>query len=164
MKLTEGDVDLAIIKEFAKDKELIQDSNKIQKEQTKKRMANLDRIPIYFSLANVSKRIQNMDISKIPTRENLADMIVMLSMRPAEVRSLQINYYEPDSSNIPSWYKEGYSWYCTGYLKSRGEKKKNTDPRPFLSMEKNPKRARELLTWIQDAIKAKKLSDPIFTE
>ena len=90
-------------------------------------MANPNRISIHFSLANVSKRIQNMDISKIPTRENLADVIVMLSMRPAEVRSLQINYYEPDSSNIPSWYKEGYSWYCTGYLKSRGKKKENPD-------------------------------------
>ena len=31
-------------------------------------------------------------------------------------------------------------------------------------MKKNPERVRELLTWIQDAIKAKKLSDPIFTE
>ncbi|GBC05452.1 hypothetical protein RclHR1_06230012 [Rhizophagus clarus] len=61
----------------------------------------------------MSKRIQNMDISKIPTREDLVDVIVMLSMRPAEVRSLQINYYEPDSSNILAWYKEGYSWYCT---------------------------------------------------
>src|SRR6266498_2221639 len=164
VKLAEGDVDPAIIEEFAKDKDLIQDSNKIQKERTKKQMANPDRIPIHFSLANVSERIQNMDISKIPTRENLADMIVMLSMRSAEVRSLQINHYESDPSNIPAWYKEGYSWYCTGYLKSRGEKKKNPDPRPFLSMEKNPECARELLTWIQDAIKAKKLSDPVFTE
>ncbi|CAB5357829.1 unnamed protein product [Rhizophagus irregularis] len=31
-------------------------------------------------------------------------------------------------------------------------------------MEKNPERARELLTWIQDAIKAKKLRDPVYTE
>src|SRR4051812_14756649 len=31
-------------------------------------------------------------------------------------------------------------------------------------MEKNSECARELLTWIQDAIKAKKLSDPVFTE
>ncbi|RIA82848.1 hypothetical protein C1645_834710 [Glomus cerebriforme] len=113
VKLAEGDVDSAIIEEFAKDKNLIQDSNKIQKERTKKRMANLDRIPIHFSLANVSKRIQNIDISKISTRENLADVIVMLSMRPAE---------------------------------------------------KNPECARELLIWIQDAIKAKKLFDPVFTE
>ncbi len=43
-----------------------------------------------------------MDISKIPTKENLADVIVMLSMRLAEVRSFQINYYELDSLNIPS--------------------------------------------------------------
>ncbi|UZO08775.1 uncharacterized protein OCT59_029026 [Rhizophagus irregularis] len=49
----------------------------------------------------------------------------MLSMRPVEIRSLQINYYEPDPSNIPAWYKEGYSWYCTGYLKNKGEKKEN---------------------------------------
>ena len=31
-------------------------------------------------------------------------------------------------------------------------------------MEKNLKRVRKLLTWIQNAIKAKKLSDPVFTE
>ncbi|KAF0416557.1 highly derived d5-like helicase-primase: PROVISIONAL [Gigaspora margarita] len=164
IKLAEGGVSPEIINTYAKDPKLIQESNKIQKKQTKKRMANPDRIPIHFSSARVLKRIQNMDVSKIPSKEDLADVIVMLSMRPAEVRSLQIIYYEPDSLNVPVWYKEGYSWYCTGYLKSRGEKKKNPEPRPFLSMEKNPERARELLTWIQDAIKAKKLSDPIFTK
>ena len=31
-------------------------------------------------------------------------------------------------------------------------------------MEKNPERTRELLTWIQDAIKAGKLRDPVYTE
>jgi hypothetical protein len=31
-------------------------------------------------------------------------------------------------------------------------------------MEKDPERARELLTWIQDAIKAGKLRDPVYTE
>ncbi|CAB4400296.1 unnamed protein product [Rhizophagus irregularis] len=166
VKLAEGGVNPAIIEEFAKDKKLIQDSNKIQKEQTKKRLANSGkiRIPKHLSSARVLKRIQNMDVSKVPTKEDLVDVIVMLSMRPAEVRSLQINHYEPDPSNIPAWYKEGYSWYCTGYLKSKGEKKENPDPRPFLSMEKNPERARELLTWIQDAIKAKKLRDPVYTE
>ncbi|CAB4392846.1 unnamed protein product [Rhizophagus irregularis] len=166
VKLAEGGVNPAIIEEFAKDKKLIQDSNKIQKEQTKKRLANSGkiRIPKHLSSASVFKRIQNMDVSKVPTKEDFVDVIVMLSMRPAEVRSLQINHYEPDPSNIPAWYKEGYSWYCTGYLKSKGEKKENPDPRPFLSMEKNPERARELLTWIQDAIKAKKLRDPVYTE
>ena len=94
-------------------------------------MANPDRIPIHFSLANVSKRLQNIDTSKIPTREDLADVIVMLNMRPGEVRSLQINHYELDSSNIPAWYKEGYSWYCTDYLKSRGERRKILSPGHF---------------------------------
>ncbi|RGB26538.1 hypothetical protein C1646_770326 [Rhizophagus diaphanus] len=109
MKLAEGSVDSAIIEEFTKDKSLIQDSNKIQKEQTKKQMANPDRISIHFSLANMSKRLQNIDTFKILTKEDLADMIVMLSMRPGEVKSLQINYYKLDPSNIPAWYKEGYS-------------------------------------------------------
>ncbi|CAB5296187.1 unnamed protein product [Rhizophagus irregularis] len=31
-------------------------------------------------------------------------------------------------------------------------------------MEKDPECARELLTWIQDAIKAGKLRDPVYTE
>ena len=48
-----------------------------------------------------------MDISKIPTRENLVDVVVMLSMRPAEVGSLQINHYEVDPSNPPAWYEDG---------------------------------------------------------
>src|SRR5437763_14192578 len=99
-------------------------------------MANLNRIPIHFSLANVSKRLQNIDTSKIPTRENLADVIVMLSMRLGEVRSLQINHYELDPSNISAWYKEGYSWYCTGYLKDREEKKENYEFQIFIFMKK----------------------------
>src|SRR4051794_32200501 len=96
VKLIEGGVDLAIIDTFAKDKDRIQESNKIQRKRTKKRMAKAPRIPKHFSLANVSKRIQNMDVSKIPTREDLADIIIMLSMRPSEVTSLRIKHYEPD--------------------------------------------------------------------
>jgi hypothetical protein len=127
-------------------------------------MANPDRIPIHFSLARVTERLQNMDVSKNPTREDLADVIVMLSMRPAEVRSLQINHYELDLSNLPVWYENGYSWYCTGYVKNKGKNKDNPEPRPFLSIEKDPERARTLLIWIQEAIKAGKLSDPTFSE
>jgi hypothetical protein len=44
VKLAESDVDPAIIEAFAKDKKLIQDSNKIQKERTKKRLANSGKI------------------------------------------------------------------------------------------------------------------------
>ncbi|CAG8740334.1 630_t:CDS:2, partial [Cetraspora pellucida] len=51
-------------------------------------MANLDKISVYFFLARVSKRLQNIDTFKIPTRKDLADMIVMSSIRPAEYPSL----------------------------------------------------------------------------
>ena len=68
----------------------------------------------------------------------------MLCMRPADVKNLCINYYK--SNNDSEWYNSKYSWY-TGYAKN-----KNNEPRPFLSMENNPERSRELLIWIQKAI------------
>ncbi|GBB85892.1 hypothetical protein RclHR1_12330013 [Rhizophagus clarus] len=92
--------------------------------------------------------------------QDLADVIVMLSMRSAEVTSLQIINYKPDSKDLPAWYKAGYSWYCTGCRKQRDKLMLMR----LLSMEKDPERARELLTWIQDAIKAGKLCDPVYTE
>ncbi|CAG8728653.1 22570_t:CDS:2 [Rhizophagus irregularis] len=92
--------------------------------------------------------------------QDLADVIVMLSMRPAEVSSLQIINYKPDSKDPPAWYKAGYSWYCTGCRKQRDK----LMPMRLLSMEKDLEHARELLTWIQDAIKAEKLRDPVYTE
>src|SRR5438128_8811860 len=77
--------------------------------------------------------------------QNLIDIMIMLCMRPADVKGLCINYYKPN--NVSNWYNSEYSWYYTGYAKN-----KNNEPRPFLSMEKNPVRARELLIWIQKAI------------
>ncbi|CAG8729615.1 8092_t:CDS:2, partial [Rhizophagus irregularis] len=108
----------------------------------------------------VHRRLQNIDTSKIPSMQDLADVIVMLSMRPAEVLSFQIINYKPDSEDLPAWYKAGYSWYCTGCHKQRDKQM----PMRLLSMEKDPEHARKLLTWIQDAIKAGKLRDPVYTE
>jgi hypothetical protein len=94
-----------LIDTYAKDPDVTTASNKIQKKRTEQNLAdNQSKTPLYFSLANVRKRIQNMDVSKISTQENLADVIVILNMRPAEVRSLQINHYEVDLSNPPAWY------------------------------------------------------------
>jgi hypothetical protein len=45
----------------------------------------------------------------------------------------------------------------TGYAKNRGQQ---DIPRVFRSLEKNEKRARELLTWIQEAIVSGVLRDP----
>ena len=62
-------------------------------------------------------------------------------MRPADVAGLCIDRYEA-SDKI--WYDPDYSWYCTDYSKTKetgvGEFQ------PFLSMEKDPIRAKEFLT------------------
>ncbi|KAF0398403.1 hypothetical protein F8M41_009857 [Gigaspora margarita] len=88
---------------------------------------------------------------------------MMLSMRPTEATTLRIIYYETDELNPLEWYNPDYSWYCTGYIKNKGETKNNSEPQPFLSMEKNPERAKKLLTWIQDAIATRKLRNPVYS-
>ncbi|CAG8757511.1 11425_t:CDS:2 [Rhizophagus irregularis] len=52
------------------------------------------------------------------------------------------------------WYDPKYSWNCTGYSKTKEETGVG-EPRPFLSMEKDPIRAKEFLAWIQKAIPEK---------
>ncbi|CAG8630037.1 1010_t:CDS:2 [Cetraspora pellucida] len=89
------------------------------------------------------RRIQNINTTKIPTMQDLADVIMMLSMRPAE-------------------YKSDYSWYCIEYIKNK-EVKNNSKSQQFLSIKKNPKYAKELLTWIQDAIATRKLHNSVYS-
>ncbi|CAG8459676.1 638_t:CDS:2 [Cetraspora pellucida] len=102
---------------YAKLPEVTRASNEIQKRQ----------------LAEGLRRIQNINTTKIPTMQDLAD------------------------------YKPGYSWYCIGYIKNKGEAKNNPEPQQFLSMEKNPECAKELLTWIQDAITTRKLCNSVYS-
>ncbi|CAG8791044.1 24752_t:CDS:2, partial [Dentiscutata erythropus] len=64
----------------------------------------------------------------------------------SDVKNFRINRYKPSRE---SWYNPDYSWYCIGYAKNKGEVE---EPRPFLSIEKNPIQARELLIWIQRSI------------
>ena len=148
--LAEYGVDPELIDRYAMDSKTTMASNKIQQERTEKHLADPGRTPEHFTFEKVLRRLQNIDISKIPSMQDLADVIVMLSMRPAEVSSLQIINYKPDSKDLPAWYKAGYSWYCTGCRKQRDKQM----PMRLLSMEKDSEHARELLTWIQDAIKA----------
>ncbi|CAG8769919.1 15792_t:CDS:2, partial [Dentiscutata erythropus] len=81
------------------------------------------------------RRIQNINTTKISTMQDLADVIMMLSMKPAKVATLRIIHYEPGESNSPEWYKS----------------------------ENNPEYAKELLTWIQDAIATRKLRNPVYS-
>ncbi|GES86469.1 hypothetical protein GLOIN_2v1876937 [Rhizophagus clarus] len=107
--------------------------------------------PEHFLLEPVQERLEKCDFSLSPSKEDLVDVMIMLSMRPADVATLRIDKYEA-SDEI--WYDPKYSWYCTGYSKTKEETGVG-EPRPFLSMEKNPVRAREFLTWIQKAIPEK---------
>jgi hypothetical protein len=75
----------------------------------------------------------------------------MLSMRSADVAGLSIDKYEA-SDEI--WYDPKFSWYCTGYSKTKEETGAG-EPRPFFSMKKDPIQAKEFLIWIQKAIPEK---------
>ncbi|KAF0484151.1 hypothetical protein F8M41_023079 [Gigaspora margarita] len=72
-------------------------------------LPNPSKTPKHFSLEKGLRRIQNINTTKIPTMQDLADVIIMLSMRPAEVATLCIIHYEPGELNPPEWYKSGYS-------------------------------------------------------
>ncbi|CAG8820220.1 6256_t:CDS:1, partial [Gigaspora rosea] len=162
-ELAEAGVDPEQINIYAKLPNITQASNKIQKRKLEQGLISRPKTPKHFSLEEGLRRLQNIHTTETPTLQDLADVIMMLSMRPAEATTLRIIYYEPDESNPSEWYNPDYSWYCTGYIKNKGEAKNNSEPRPFLSMEKNPERARELLTWIQNAIAIGKLRDPVYS-
>ncbi|GBB90266.1 hypothetical protein RclHR1_17160006 [Rhizophagus clarus] len=68
-----------------------------------------------------------------------------------DVATLRIDKYEA-SDEI--WYDPKYFWYCTGYSKTKEETGVGK-PRPFLSIKKDPIRAKEFLAWIQKAIPEK---------
>ncbi|GBB85898.1 hypothetical protein RclHR1_12340002 [Rhizophagus clarus] len=70
----------------------------------------------------------------------LADVMIMLCIRPAEIKNLRIS-----------------NGGVTGYSKNWGQQ---DIPRVFRSLEKNEKRAKQLLIWIQNAISSGQLRDP----
>ncbi|RGB34633.1 hypothetical protein C1646_668395 [Rhizophagus diaphanus] len=93
----------------------------------------------YYALESVKERLDSYDVSSKPDLQALADAMVMLCIRPTEVKSLRIA-----DGNM------------TGYAKYRGQ----VDIlRKFRSMEKDEDRAKQLLKWIQDAISSGELKD-----
>ncbi|GES74423.1 hypothetical protein GLOIN_2v1778880 [Rhizophagus clarus] len=93
-------------------------SNKIQKEKSllceDEGIHYLD----HFSLESVKERLDSYDVSNTPDKQALADVMIMLCIRPAEIKDLRI---------------------------SNGG---------------NEERAKQLLTWIQEAISSGRLGDP----
>ncbi|CAG8816697.1 6588_t:CDS:2, partial [Dentiscutata erythropus] len=59
--------------------------------------------PDYFSLESVKERLDGYDISNIPDKQALADVMIMLCIRPAEIKNLCIS-----------------NGAVTGYAKNRG--------------------------------------------
>ncbi|CAG8611255.1 20522_t:CDS:2, partial [Gigaspora margarita] len=115
-------------------------SNKIQKEHSEKRKNEGINFPDHFSLESVKERLDLYDVSNTPDKQTLADVMIMLCIRPAEIKNLRIS-----------------NGGVTGYAKNRGQQ---DIPRVFRSLEKNEEWAKELLTWIQEAIVSGQLRDP----
>ncbi|CAG8746559.1 24908_t:CDS:2 [Dentiscutata erythropus] len=114
--------------------------NKVQKERSEQCENEGINFPDHFSLELVKERLNLYDVFNIPDKLALADVMIMLCIRPAEIKNLRIS-----------------NGAVTGYAKNRGQQ---DIPRVFKSLEKNKERARELLSWIQEAIISGELRDP----
>ncbi|RGB26827.1 hypothetical protein C1646_769928 [Rhizophagus diaphanus] len=120
--------------------EITKESNKIQKEHSEQRENEGINFPNHFSLESVKERLDEYNVSNMPNKQALADVIIMLCIRPAKIKNLHI-----------------FNGGVTGYVKNRGAQ---DIPQVFRSLKKNEERARQLLTWIQEAISFRQLQDP----
>ena len=131
---------LPTIVEATKFPDFTEEANKIQRDNQKKAEANPTNYPDEFTLESVKERLDAYDLKTPPDYLALADIMVMLCIRPAELITLRIT----DSGVM-------------GYAKNRGQA---DIPRKFRSMEKNQERAKELLTWIQNSISSGRIGNP----
>ena len=66
-------------------------SNKIQKERRDQRESEGIDYLDHFSLESVKERLDLYDISNIPDKQALADVMIMLCIRPAKIKNLHIS-------------------------------------------------------------------------
>jgi len=97
--------------------EITKESNKIQKERSEQRENEGIDFPDHFSLESVKERLDEYNVSNIPDKQALADVMIMLCIRPAEIKNLRI-----------------FNGGVTGYAKNRGAQDIS---RVFRSLEKN---------------------------
>ncbi|CAG8810790.1 36729_t:CDS:2 [Gigaspora margarita] len=71
--------------------EITRSSNKIQKERSEKCKNEGIDFPDHFSLESVKERLDLYDVSNIPDKQALADVMIMLCIRPAEIKNLRIS-------------------------------------------------------------------------
>ncbi|CAJ0847663.1 13053_t:CDS:1 [Entrophospora sp. SA101] len=126
--------------EATKFPDITEDANKIQMDNRKKAETKRIDYPDEFTLESVKERLDAYNVKTLPDCQALADVMVMLCIRPAELTTLRITDVG-----------------VTGYAKNRGQP---DIPRKFRSMEKGQERAKELLTWIQNTISSGRMGDP----
>ncbi|GBC07840.1 hypothetical protein RclHR1_07720004 [Rhizophagus clarus] len=107
-------------------------ANKMQKECQKQYENEGINYPGHFAPESVKERLDVYVVSNVHDLLALADVMIMLCIRPAEIKTLRIANGD-----------------VIGYAKNWGQQ---DIPRVFISMEKNEEQASQLLTWIQDAI------------
>ncbi|CAG8630644.1 8406_t:CDS:2, partial [Paraglomus occultum] len=70
--------------------DITEDANKIQRDNRKKAEANRIDFPYHFTLESVRERLDAHDIKTLPDCQALADVMVMLCIHPAELKTLRI--------------------------------------------------------------------------
>ncbi|CAG8753070.1 15006_t:CDS:2 [Dentiscutata erythropus] len=70
--------------------DITEEANKIQMNNRKKAKTKYINYPDKFTLESVKERLDAYDIKTLPDYQALADVIVMLCIRPAELRTLRI--------------------------------------------------------------------------
>ncbi|CAG8667073.1 10168_t:CDS:1, partial [Acaulospora colombiana] len=77
---------------------ITQESNKEQGKRQELREDEGYNCPEFFTLEKVQERLQKCDTANPPTIQNLIDTMVMLCMRPADVRNLHIDQYNSNNA------------------------------------------------------------------
>ncbi|CAB4427625.1 unnamed protein product [Rhizophagus irregularis] len=71
--------------------DITRSANKIQKERSKQCEDEGIDFPDHFSLESVKERLDIYDVSRAPGLQALADVTIMLCIRPAEIKTLRIS-------------------------------------------------------------------------
>ncbi|PKK55619.1 hypothetical protein RhiirC2_801939 [Rhizophagus irregularis] len=102
-------------------------ANKIQKENRLLHENEGIDYPDHFSLESVKERLDLYDVSNIPDKQALADVMIMLCIRPAEIKDLRISNEsvtgsleknEERARQLLVWIQEAIS---SGQLKDSGK-------------------------------------------
>src|SRR6266542_6601893 len=71
--------------------EITRSANKIQKKHSEQRENKGIDFPDHFLLESVKKRLDGYDVSKTPGLQALANVMIMLCIHPAEIKTLRIS-------------------------------------------------------------------------